>query len=113
MPEIKGRNARQKSHAEAVAAYGGNRKSERGGRGKNTEVIPYKAFPLPSLSTLAVLVCLYFFGGPSMEDFAWTISAGILIGTYSSIFIASPAALFFSRKHGLHEEVRQAMKAGA
>jgi len=50
MPEIKGRNARQKSHAEAVAAYGGNRKSERGGRGKNTEVIPYKAFPLPSLS---------------------------------------------------------------
>ena len=68
---------------------------------------------LTSLSTLAVLVCLYFFGGPSMEDFAWTISAGILIGTYSSIFIASPAALFFSRKHGLHEEVRQAMKAGA
>lgn len=49
---------------------------------------------LTSLSTLAVLVCLYFFGGPSMEDFAWTISAGILIGTYSSIFIASPAALF-------------------
>ena len=42
---------------------------------------------LTSLSTLAVLVCLYFFGGPSMEDFAWTISAGILIGTYSSIFI--------------------------
>ena len=68
---------------------------------------------LTSLSTLAVLVCLYFFGGPSMEDFAWTISAGILIGTYSSIFIASPAALFFSRKHGLHEEVRQAIKAGA
>ena len=58
-----------------------------------------------------MLVCLYFFGGPSMEDFAWTISAGILIGTYSSIFIASPAALFFSRKHGLHEEVRQARKA--
>ena len=68
---------------------------------------------LTSLSTLAVLVCLYFFGGPSMEDFAWTISAGILIGTYSSIFIASPAALLFSRKHGLHEEVKQAMKAGA
>ena len=68
---------------------------------------------LTSLSTLAVLVCLYFFGGPSMEDFAWTISAGILIGTYSSIFIASPAALLFSRKHGLHAEVKQAMKAGA
>ena len=68
---------------------------------------------LTSLSTLAVLVCLYFFGGPSMEDFAWTISAGILIGTYSSIFIASPAALLFSKKHGLHAEVKQAMKAGA
>ncbi|WP_354831251.1 protein translocase subunit SecD [Akkermansia muciniphila] len=68
---------------------------------------------LTSLSTLSVLVCLYFFGGPSMEDFAWTISAGILIGTYSSIFIASPAALLFSRKHGLHAEVKEAMKAGA
>lgn len=68
---------------------------------------------LTSLSTLSVLICLYFFGGPSMEEFAWTISAGILIGTYSSIFIGSPAALLFSKKHGLQAEVKQAMKAGA
>ena len=32
---------------------------------------------------------------------------------YAALSIASPAALFFSRKHGLHEEVKQAMKAGA
>lgn len=68
---------------------------------------------LTSMSTLAVLGCLYFFGGPAMEEFSWSIIAGIIIGTYSSIYIASPTALFFSRKHGLHEEVQQSMKAGA
>ena len=56
---------------------------------------------LTSVSTLAVLVCLFFFGGPAMRDFSWTICAGILIGTYSSIMISPAAALFFSRKEGL------------
>lgn len=67
---------------------------------------------LTSFCTLSVLICLYFFGGPAMEDFAWSISAGIIIGTYSSIFIASPAALMFSRKHSLHSEVKEAAQTG-
>jgi SecD/SecF fusion protein len=44
------------------------------------------------LSTLA----LYFLGGPVLHDFAFTILVGILVGTYSSIFVASPIVLWWS-----------------
>jgi SecD/SecF fusion protein len=45
------------------------------------------------LSTLA----LYFLGGPVLHDFAFTILVGIFVGTYSSIFVASPIVLWWSR----------------
>ena len=48
------------------------------------------------LSTLA----LYFLGGPVLHDFAFTILVGILVGTYSSIFVASPIVLWWSRWTG-------------
>lgn len=48
------------------------------------------------LSTLA----LYFLGGPVLHDFAFTILIGILVGTYSSIFVASPIVLWWSRWTG-------------
>jgi SecD/SecF fusion protein len=44
------------------------------------------------LSTLA----LYFFGGPVLHDFAFTILIGILVGTYSSIFVAAPIARWWA-----------------
>lgn len=43
-----------------------------------------------SLTTLAVLLALYFFGGESTRWFALTLVVGVLAGTYSSIFFASP-----------------------
>ena len=43
-----------------------------------------------SLTTLAVLVALYFFGGESTQQFALVLSIGVVAGTYSSIFLASP-----------------------
>ena len=48
------------------------------------------------LSTLA----LYFLGGPVLHDFAFAILVGILVGTYSSIFVASPIVLWWSRWTG-------------
>jgi SecD/SecF fusion protein len=48
------------------------------------------------LSTLA----LYFLGGPVLHDFAFTILIGIVVGTYSSIFVASPIVLWWSRWKG-------------
>ena len=43
-----------------------------------------------SLSTLLVVVTLYFFGGEVLHDFALALIFGILVGTYSSMFVASP-----------------------
>lgn len=43
-----------------------------------------------SLTTLLVIGSLYFFGVDAIKDFALPLVAGIIVGTYSSIFIASP-----------------------
>ncbi len=51
-----------------------------------------------SLTTLIALVALLFFGGEVIHDFALSLFVGILVGTYSSIFIASPVLLFWKGK---------------
>ena len=48
---------------------------------------------LTSLTTLLVLVALYVYGGEALIGFAATLIIGVLIGTYSSIFVASPVVL--------------------
>jgi preprotein translocase subunit SecF len=45
---------------------------------------------LTSLTTLFVVLALLFFGGESIKSFSLVLSIGIVIGTYSSIFIAAP-----------------------
>ncbi|WP_300156975.1 protein translocase subunit SecF [Solidesulfovibrio sp.] len=44
-------------------------------------------------TTLITVTCLYFLGGPVIHDFALAMLIGILAGTYSSIFVASPILL--------------------
>jgi preprotein translocase subunit SecF len=46
-----------------------------------------------SLTTLLVLVALFIFGGEIIHSFATALIIGVLIGTYSSIFVASPVTL--------------------
>ncbi|CAN5830052.1 protein translocase subunit SecF [soil metagenome] len=48
---------------------------------------------LTSGTTLLTLLSLYLFGGAIIRDFALILIAGILLGTYSSIFVAAPALL--------------------
>jgi protein-export membrane protein SecD/preprotein translocase SecF subunit len=48
---------------------------------------------LTSLTTLAVVLALYILGGPALQGLAFTLIIGIVIGTYSSVFIASPLLL--------------------
>lgn len=43
-----------------------------------------------SLTTLLVLVALFFLGGRVLQDFAFTLGMGVIVGTYSSIYVASP-----------------------
>jgi len=45
---------------------------------------------ITSLSTLIVVLCLFFFGGVVIHDFAFALFMGVLVGTYSSVFVASP-----------------------
>lgn len=45
---------------------------------------------LTSGTTLIVVFILYFFGGAVIHDFAFALLAGVVVGTYSSIFVASP-----------------------
>ncbi len=48
---------------------------------------------LTSTTTLLVILALYFLGGAVINDFAFVILVGVITGTYSSIFIASPILL--------------------
>ncbi|HAO93223.1 MAG: protein-export membrane protein SecF [Deltaproteobacteria bacterium GWC2_56_8] len=48
-----------------------------------------------SLTTFLALVALFFFGGEVIHDFSLALLVGVLVGTYSSIFIASPILLFW------------------
>ncbi len=45
---------------------------------------------ITSLTTMIVVLCLVVIGGPVIRDFALTLLVGVVVGTYSSIFIASP-----------------------
>ncbi|HMB38552.1 MAG TPA: protein translocase subunit SecF [Wenzhouxiangellaceae bacterium] len=48
---------------------------------------------MTSLTTLMVLIALFYFGGEIIHAFAYTLIVGVIVGTYSSIFVASTAAL--------------------
>lgn len=53
---------------------------------------------LTSLTTLVVVLFLFLFGGQVINNFAFALVVGVVVGTYSSIFIASPALLFWHQK---------------
>jgi len=48
---------------------------------------------ITSLTTLVVVFCLFSLGGEVIRDFAFALMIGIVVGTYSSIFVASPVLL--------------------
>ena len=50
---------------------------------------------LTSLTTFFVAATLYFFGGPVIHDFAFALCFGVVVGTYSSMFIASPILVWW------------------
>jgi preprotein translocase subunit SecF len=51
-----------------------------------------------SITTLLALLSLLVIGGDVLYDFALTLFMGVIVGTYSSVFIASPVLLFFKDK---------------
>lgn len=55
---------------------------------------------LTSMTTIATVTILTIFGGAALKDFSAMILVGLVIGTYSSIFIASPVVLWWSQRKG-------------
>ena len=57
---------------------------------------------LTSLTTFLVVGILYWFGGDAIHGFAFALVIGVIVGTYSSIFVASPALLWLMNSVGLN-----------
>ena len=53
---------------------------------------------LTSVTTLLVVVILYILGGDSIHAFAYALMIGVLVGTYSSIFVASPVLVWLMNR---------------
>lgn len=51
------------------------------------------------LGALLILFSLYILGGDTLGDFALALIIGILVGTYSSVFTASPIAIYFEKRY--------------
>lgn len=66
---------------------------------------------LTSLTTLFVVLSLLFLGGDIIHDFALVMCIGVLIGTYSSIFVASPVLMAFESTIFMRVKEEQEAKA--
>lgn len=68
------------------------------------ETLPRTA--LTGGTAIAATLALLLLGGPVIRPFAWVMTFGIIVGTFSSIFVASPILLWVERKWPRHSEAR-------
>ena len=59
-----------------------------------------------SVTTLITVGCLLFFGGEAVRGFSFVLFVGLIVGTYSSVFVASPVLIML---HGRSERRREAL----
>ena len=59
---------------------------------------------MTSVTTLLALLALFFFGGEVIRDFILAMIWGVIIGTYSSIFVAVPLLLYLQPRRGDEDE---------
>ncbi|MDC0145336.1 protein translocase subunit SecF [bacterium] len=62
---------------------------------------------ITSLTTLFVLVSLFLFGGSSLLGLSFALIIGVISGTYSSIFIATPIMMFLRNKYYKEENIKE------
>jgi SecD/SecF fusion protein len=64
------------------------------------------------LTTIGVLIILFFFGGEVIRGFSFAMLIGVVVGTYTSLFVASPVVVdLFRRTNRLEAEKAEATKA--
>jgi preprotein translocase subunit SecF len=91
----------------------------KGGRAKMSEIInrsineTLSRTIITSGTTMLVLVSLYFLGGASLTEFAFAMIVGIIVGTYSSIYIASPIVLLWPEKVSAKASAKATMEAAS
>jgi len=66
---------------------------------------------MTSFTTLLVVFALFVLGGEVIHDFAFALISGIVVGTYSSIYIASPVMLSLAGRFKADEDEIKAMEA--
>ena len=65
---------------------------------------------ITSVTTFVVVLILFLFGGEVIKGFAFTMMIGVLVGTYSSIFVASPVIMEWQTRHGGKRELKMSKK---
>ncbi|MFQ5599928.1 MAG: protein translocase subunit SecF [Candidatus Krumholzibacteriia bacterium] len=63
---------------------------------------------LTSLTTIFVVGALFVYGGAVIHDFTWVLLVGIIVGTYSSIFVAAPLVIEWQKRAEIKEAQRAA-----
>lgn len=63
-----------------------------------------------SMSTFVVLLAIFVFGGETIRGFVFALLMGVIVGTYSSLFIASPIAYDIQRAQAKRAEKKAALK---
>ena len=59
---------------------------------------------ITSLTTLIVVITLFLFGGAVIKNFAFALIIGVIVGTYSSVFVASPVMTYFENKNDVKKD---------
>jgi preprotein translocase subunit SecF len=63
--------------------------------------------------TFLTVIALFLFGGPVLHGFSFALVCGIIVGTYSSVFVASPIVLFWHNYTDTHKRKRAPVLATA
>ncbi len=66
-----------------------------------------------SMTTFIVLLIIFLFGGAAIKGFIFALMVGVIVGTYSSLCIATPILIDFSKKNLIEDGKRAAEKAEA
>jgi preprotein translocase subunit SecF len=65
---------------------------------------------ITSVTTFIVVLILFLFGGEVLKGFSFAMLSGVIVGTYSSIFVASPLIYEWQKKHGGKNKLKMAKR---
>jgi len=68
---------------------------------------------LTGLTTLFALTVLYLYGGEVISNFMFAMLFGVIVGTYSSIFVAGPLLILFKLRPGMFDSADEKAKEAA